>query len=215
MRTLLMDVDYTLYPKGTGPFIDVSRNIETYVRNRLGLDQAQTKALRKSYIERFGSTLGGLMHDHGVDPQEYLQFVHDVPVEDLLDKDARLADTLAGLQAPLIAFSNGSTAYIRRVLGALGVEPLFDDIFSIEDMEFIPKPLPFPYRKLITKFGLSPDGVLMVDDMFANIMTARELGMHAILVDKDIRTDMCVIPDIHALPRAIAAMDLMKERSMA
>lgn len=206
MRAALMDVDFTLYPKGTGPFVEVSRNIETFVRRRLGLDQAQTKTLRAAYIERYGSTLGGLMHEHAVDPQEFLADVHDVAVEAMLGDDPRLRATLTALKLPLVAFSNGSEAYIRRVLRALGVEDLFAEIFSIEAMGFIPKPRLEPYRKLITKLGLAPDTMVMVDDMYANILTAQGFGLHGILVDKDARGDIPVIPDIYALPQAVEAM---------
>lgn len=206
MRTALVDVDFTLYPKGTGPFVEVSRNIETFVRRRLGLDQAQTKTLRAAYIERYGSTLGGLMREHAVDPQEFLADVHDVPVEAMLGEDRRLRDTLAALNLPLVAFSNGSEAYIRRVLRALGVETLFAEIFSIESMGFIPKPRLEPYRKLIAKLDLAPATTVMVDDMYANILTAQGLGMHGILVDKEARGDLPAIPDIYALPQAVEAM---------
>jgi putative hydrolase of the HAD superfamily len=200
---LLLDVDDTLYPKGTGTFHAVNARIEAFVMARLDLNQAATRALRSTYIKRYGSTLAGLMHEHAVDPDEFLKDVHDVPVESMLSRDERLAHTLESLALPRIAFSNGSRDYIRRVLETLGVHTLFSGVFAIEDMDYIPKPLPGGYRKLIEFYGHKADSFIMVDDRHENILTALSLGMHGVVVDHDKHDGIPVIADIYALPQAL------------
>lgn len=203
-RRVLLDVDDTLYPKGTGPFRVVSARIEAFVMARLDLDQAATKVLRADYIRRYGSTLAGLMHEHAIDPEDFLNDVHDVPVESMLSRDERLADILKSIAPPLIAFSNGSREYIRRVLDTLGIHSLFSGIFAIEDMNYVPKPQPEGYRKLIEFYDHPADSFIMVDDRHENVRTALSLGMHGIVVDQDKHDDIPVIPDIYALPQALA-----------
>lgn len=201
---MLLDVDDTLYPKGTGPFRAVSARIEAFVMARLDLDRVATKVLRADYIRRYGSTLAGLMREHAIDPDDFLRDVHDVPVESMLSRDDRLADTLESIALPRIAFSNGSRAYIRRVLETLGVHAHFSGIFAIEDMDYIPKPKPEGYRKLIEFYGHAADSFVMVDDRHENVLTALSLGMYGIVVDQVKHDDIPVIPDIYALPQALA-----------
>lgn len=182
----------------------VSARIEGFVMSRLGLNQAETKALRAGFINRYGSTLAGLMHEHAIDPDDFLEDVHAVPVESMLHKDDRLAQSLGTIALPLIAFSNASRAYVRRVLKTLGVDSLFAGIFAIEDMDYIPKPLPDGYRKLVEFYAQAADSFIMVDDRVENIVTALSLGMHGIVVDRERHDEIPVIPDIYALPQALA-----------
>jgi len=201
---VLLDVDDTLYPKGTGPFCAVSARIEAFVMARLGLNRDDTRALRAGFIGRYGSTLAGLMREHAVDPDDFLRDVHDVPVESMLGRDERLADTLGSIPLPLIAFSNGSRDYIRRVLETLGVYSLFSGIFAIEDMDYVPKPSPEGYRKVIEFYDHPADSFIMVDDRHENVRAALDLGMYGIVVDRDMHDDIPAIPDIYALPQALA-----------
>ena len=204
MKIVLLDVDDTLYQKGTGPFPHVSRKIDSYVMSwcRIGLEKA--RRLRKEYISAYGSTLAGLMQHHGVDPDHYLRDVHDVPVEGLLSADERLRNTLKDLPYELIVFSNGSVDYINRVLGALGISDLFSDLFTIEYMDFIPKPRPYPYQKAMELYGKIPGECVVVDDRVANIHTAVDMGMEGVLVGEDISLPrVSAVPDIYEITRVI------------
>jgi putative hydrolase of the HAD superfamily len=204
MKLLLTDVDFTLYPKGTGPFAEVNLKIEEYVMQQLGISREQARHLRKEYIGSFGSTLGGMMHNHGVDPHDFLKTVHDVPVEEMLKEDDRLKEALSEVSIPMVAFSNGSREYVGRILNALGVESYFTDIFAIEDMEFIPKPLSNPFELVVEKYGFSPFELILADDRADNIETAFMLGIHGILVGYDADSNAeIVIPDIYQLPDAV------------
>jgi len=204
MKLLLTDVDFTLYPKGTGPFAQVNQKIEEYVMKYLGISREQAMHLRKEYIDSFGSTLGGMMHHHGADPHDFIKAVHDVPVEEMLKEDDRLKEALSEVSIPMVAFSNGSKQYVGRILDALGVKDFFMDIFAIEDMEFIPKPLSNPFELAVEKYGYSPFELILADDRADNIETAFMLGMHGILVGHEADTNAeVVIPDIYQLPDAV------------
>lgn len=197
---ILLDVDDTLYAQGQGPFKQVTERIGAYVTARLGLAQDEALALRRRYVAAYGSTMGGLVAHHGVDPLEFLDYVHDVPVETILQADARLFETLTALPAPLAAFSNGSQAYVRRVLEALGVGELFSQILAIEDFDFIPKPQQRPYLVAQDRLGLSAPELLLADDRPENVAAARQYGLKAVQVG-GVASDGQVIATIYELPR--------------
>ncbi|HOO38832.1 MAG TPA: pyrimidine 5'-nucleotidase [Deltaproteobacteria bacterium] len=189
MKIVLLDVDDTLYRKGTGPFPYVNEQIDFYVMSWCHLGPDEARELRKEYIKAYGSTLGGLMRHHGVDPDDYLRKVHDVPVEDLLSTDVRLRDTLEQIPYELVVFSNGSVEYVNRVLASLGVADLFSDLFTIEFMDFIPKPIQYPYQKIMELYGKTPEECVLVDDRPPNVYTAIDMGMEAVLVGEEVSTD--------------------------
>jgi putative hydrolase of the HAD superfamily len=205
MKVILVDVDDTLYSKGKGPFALVNRMIDEYVMSWCKVDSAGARELRGRYINAYGSTLGGLMKHHGVDPDHYLKFVHDVPVEELLARDDRLGEVLSGIRCEMVIFSNGSREYVERVLQALGVSRYFTDLFTIEFMDYIPKPRDYPYKKIMELYGNGPDDFILVDDRLPNIQTARELGMGTVLVGQaQADKEILIIPDIYAISRAIS-----------
>jgi putative hydrolase of the HAD superfamily len=186
MKIVLLDVDDTLYQKGTGPFPYVNEKIDDYVMSWCKISRKKSKKLRKEYIGAYGSTLGGLMRHHGVDPDDYLREVHDVPVEDLLSVDDRLRYELKNIPHELIVFSNGSVEYVNRVLDALGISDLISDRFTIEFMDFVPKPRRYPYQKIMELYGKSPQECVVVDDRLPNVHTAIDMGMDAVLVGDEI-----------------------------
>lgn len=205
MKLILLDVDDTLYPKGTGPFKLVTERIDEYVMSWCKIGLEETHALRKRYIGVYGSTLGGLMRHHGVDPDHYLKQVHDVPVEDLLHRDERLKNVIAGIGHDMVVFSNGSVDYVKRVLKSLDVLDLLGDLFTIEFMDYIPKPRIYPYRKLLELYGVRPQDCVFVDDRLPNILTARDMGMMPVLVGShDPVPGSAVIPDIYSMTEVVS-----------
>ena len=203
-KTILLDVDYTLYPRGTGPFKEVSKRIEKYVVSMLSLGLEEARELRKSYISRYGSTLGGLMHDHGVRPHEFLKYVHDVPVESLIKPDEKLRSVLETIPYDMVAFSNASRDYVDRVLKQLGVADLISGMFTIESMDFIPKPMKHAYRKVISTLDAKPGDLMVVDDMVENVLTALKMGMSGVLVGTSGKPQGALyINDIYDIPRVV------------
>lgn len=204
MTTVLLDVDDTLYPKGRGPFVHVNHRIDRYVAAACHVDFDQARALRRTYIGEYGSTLQGLMRHYGTDPAHYLRDVHDVPVEEMLTRDGRLRETLLCLRGTLVAFTNGSFDYACRILKALGIDDVVTDLFSIEYMDFVPKPLPWAYRKVMQQYGRAPGDYLVVDDSIPNVRTARRLGMAAVIVgSEDPEGFVLSVPSIYDIPRVV------------
>jgi putative hydrolase of the HAD superfamily len=181
----LFDLDNTLYPRSSGLFALVNERISLFMVSRLGLPLETVPALRERYWKEYGLTLGGLMAHHGVEPGEYLQYVHDVPLQDFLVPDPALADALRSLPGEKVVFTNGSAAHARAVLVQLGVDRLISRVFDIEAMEYVPKPRPHGYRRLLQSLGAVPREAWMIDDLLENLETARALGLTTVLVREE------------------------------
>ncbi len=203
-QVLLFDVDDTLYPQGGGPFALVAERIKSYLVRRLDMDPETAYELRLSYVARYGSTLGGLIEHHGVDPQEFLDDVHDIPVEEQLVYDPRLRELIASLDYERVIFSNGSRSYVERILKKLEIDDLFSRIFTIESVGFIPKPQPEPFRMVLDALGRDASDCIMIDDRADIIAGAVRLGMQGILVGEGEPVDGALhIPDIFSLPAVL------------
>jgi putative hydrolase of the HAD superfamily len=205
----IFDLDNTLYPPEVTLWRIVDARIEEYVRRKLGTDPATAHRVRKAFLAEFGTTLQGLMHHHGVSPDDYLAFVHDVPIPEIVPPRPELREMLSGLPGKRIVFTNGSEDYARRVLDALGVAEMMEGIYGIEFMEYIAKPSPYPYAKLLRVTGARGEDSLFCEDISRNLLPARELGMFTVWVggnEKEspahaVVKDVCDLPDVlHAFP---------------
>ncbi len=177
----IFDLDNTLYPAHCRLFAQVEARIRLYVQNLLGLDAAAAFALQKRYFRDHMTTLNGLIHHHGVAPQDFLTFVHDIDYSPIV-ADPALDAALARLAGRKIVFTNGSTAHAEEVLARLGIARHFAGIFDIAAAGFRPKPDPAPYRRLIETFAILPERALMADDMARNLEPAARLGMKTVLI---------------------------------
>jgi len=201
----VFDLDNTLYPREVPLWRMVDARIERYVRERLGVTEAAARTLREGYVRQFGTTLKGLMRHHGVTPAEYLAFVHDVPVAQVVPPRPELAAMLAALPGRRVVLTNGSRAYAERVVEALGVAGRIDDIFGIEFMEYDAKPSPYGYAKLLRVTAVPARETLFCEDVRENLVPARRLGMFTVWVggrDGDGPAD-AVIGDVCDLPAVL------------
>ena len=184
-RVWVFDLDNTLYPADTGLFAEVGRRIRAFMAFRVGIPEDRIPALRAAYKARYGSTLGGLMAHHDVDPQEFLAFVHDVPLDEFLDPDPDLGRALDRLEGPKVVFTNGSEEHARAILERLGVGDRFVEVFDIAFADYTPKPRPHGYRKLLRALERPGAGCWLVDDLVENLDTGRSLGMITVRVGPD------------------------------
>jgi putative hydrolase of the HAD superfamily len=178
----IFDLDNTLYPPAVPLWRIVDARIERYVQEHLGTDPGTAHRLRKGFLAEFGTTLRGLMHHHDVRPDHYLEYVHDVPVPEIVPQRPELREMLAGLPGRRVVFTNGSEGYARRVLDALGVSEMMDGIYGIEFMEYVAKPSPYPYAKLLRATGARAEDSLFCEDSRVNLLPAGELGMFTVWV---------------------------------
>lgn len=200
----IFDLDNTLYPPEVNLWRIVDARIERFVQERLEVDPDDARKIRKDFLREFGTTLRGLMRYHDVSPAEYLEYVHDVPIPEIVHPRPGLRRMLSGLPGSCVVFTNGSDSYARRVLAALGVLDLMDGIYGIEFMEYIAKPSPYPYTKLLRATGVRAEASLFCEDVRENLLPARELGMFTVWVGGREETspahavvgDVCELPGI-------------------
>jgi len=182
VKFMLFDLDNTLYPRESGLFSRVDQRINDYLEKVVKLPSSRVNVIRQEYLRAYGTTLSGLMEHHGVDPLDYLDFVHDVPVEDCIVVDSRLPAMLAALPGKKYIFSNASRRHCDKVLEHLRIADVFADIYDIIRMDFRPKPEPGVYQQIIAEIGEPAAAGIMIDDLAANLLPAREMGMRTVLI---------------------------------
>jgi len=182
--TWIFDLDNTLYPASCRLFDQVERLIGAYVEQHLQLDAQEAHRLQKLYFQEYGTTMNGLMLRHGVDPHQYLEFVHAIDVSPVLPSPA-LAGALGRLPGRKLIYTNGSVAHAERVMDRLGVREHFSDIFDIVAGNFAPKPKAESYRALIDRHGIAPTRSALFEDLPQNLEPAAALGMVTVLVHTD------------------------------
>lgn len=178
----IFDLDNTLYPPATCLFDQIDDRMGRYIADLLACDLIEARRIQKLYFHDHGTTLSGLMHNHGVPPHDFLSFVHDVDMTALADAP-RLADMLARLPGRRIVFTNGDDAYAARVLDALGLSGLFHGLWDIHAMEYRPKPELSAYTGMIEALGIDPERAVFVEDMARNLAPAKALGMQTVWLD--------------------------------
>lgn len=180
----LFDLDHTLYPADCPLMAMVDARMNAYVQKLTGLPADQASALRQDYFIRHGTTLNGLMIEHGIDPHHFLAEVQDVST-DCVSPDPTLREGLARLAGRRLVFTNAGERYAHRVLRKLGVDDLFDDVFHIEAANFIPKPRPETFAALVGRHDIVPARACFFEDLARNLKPAAEIGMTTVLVGPD------------------------------
>ncbi len=153
IETIFFDLDDTLYPRNNGVWLAIRGRIESYMEERLNIPKREIPALRNEYLTRYGTSLRGLIDHYQVDPDDYLLYVHDVPIEAMVRPSARLSKMLAALPQQKWVFTNASLAHARRVLAALGVSQYFTGILDVKAMNLRNKPEADVYALALEKAG--------------------------------------------------------------
>jgi putative hydrolase of the HAD superfamily len=182
IRNWIFDLDNCLYPASAGLFELIDQRMGAYIQRLLDCDSVEARRVQKHHFHTHGTTLAGLMKDHGVDPHDFLNDVHAIPL-DRIQCDESLASSLGRLPGRKFVFTNGDATYARRVLDAIGVNDRFDDLHDIHASSYKPKPDPHGYELLCERFGIDPAEALLADDMAANLKPAKALGMTTVWVD--------------------------------
>ena len=209
MHFLLLDVDNTLYPPHCGVIERVDALINRYLVERLGFDAAEVDGVRRALWSDYGTTLHGLMHRRGIDPDDYLGFVHAIDLADVLAADPALDAMLRRIPLLKVAVTNGSAAHARAVLERLGVRDLFFRVYGLERLAFLPKPYVHAYHLVLADLHARGTDCVLVEDRAANLRAARQLGMRTVHVadgqtrspDADVH-----IGSIHQLEAALARL---------
>jgi putative hydrolase of the HAD superfamily len=177
----IFDLDNTLYPAACNLFAEVDMRMGAFIAKYLGVPFAHARHLQKSYYRQFGTTLSGLMQVHKLDPQEFLDYVHDIDLSPVPEAP-ELAAALAALPGRRLIYPTGSRRHAERVAEKLGVLHLFEDICDIAACGFVPKPQPDAFDRMVRRHGVAPRAAAMFEDMPHNLEVPHALGMTTVLV---------------------------------
>jgi putative hydrolase of the HAD superfamily len=185
-KTFFFDLDETLYPASSGLWMAIRERINAFMHERMGFPSEQIEVLREQFFREYGTTLRGLQANYSVDMDEYLAFVHNVPLEAHLHPDPELRGVIEALPARKFIFTNADYAHVARVTKALGLEGLWDGCIDVHVIAPFCKPMPESFNLALKAAG-SPDprACALLDDQARITRAARSLGIYTILVGKD------------------------------
>lgn len=193
IETWIFDLDLTLYGPEHNVMEQVRDRIATFVEDYFKVDSERAHQIRHDYWRKYGTTLGGLMAEHGVEPHGYLDFVHDVDLS-LLKPCPQLRAGIDALPGRKLIFTNADAPYAQRVLKARGLDDMFEDMFDIQLMEHKPKPHPAGYGQMCDAFGINPEKAVFIEDSAHNLEPAKALGMTTIWINHDRKQDSASRP---------------------
>ncbi|MCY1127576.1 pyrimidine 5'-nucleotidase [Frigidibacter sp. RF13] len=181
VTTWVFDLDNTLYPPEVRLFDQIEVRMTDYVMRTIGVDRAEADRLRSHYWATYGTTLAGLMREHGADPGPYLTDVHEIDFS-VLSPDAGLADGIARLPGRKIVYTNGCAPYAEQVIAARGLSGLFDAVYGIEHAGFRPKPEQAAFETIFAIDGTDPARAAMFEDDPRNLAAPHAMGMRTVHV---------------------------------
>ncbi|MGO4910251.1 pyrimidine 5'-nucleotidase [Pseudorhodobacter sp. W20_MBD10_FR17] len=181
VRAWVFDLDNTLYPPTARLFDQIEVRMTNWVMQILKVDRVEADRLRRHYWAQYGTTLAGLMREHGVDPAPYLTDVHDISL-DHLEQDLALASHIRALPGRRIVYTNGSAPYAERVLAARGLSNLFDAVYGVEHAGFRPKPERVAFETIFALDKLDPNQGAMFEDDSRNLAAPHDMGMRTVHV---------------------------------
>ncbi len=181
ITTWVFDLDNTLYPPAMGLFPQIERRMTDWVMQNLHLGRTEADRLRQDYWQRHGTTLAGLMREHGTDPAPYLAYVHDLDFSVLLP-DPDLATAIATLPGRRIVYTNADAPYAHKVLAARGLSGSFDAVYGVAEAGYLPKPERAAFDAVFELDGLNPAAAAMFEDDAHNLRAPHALGMATVHV---------------------------------
>ncbi len=181
-RLWVFDLDNTLYPSSCNLFAAIDARMSAFIQDLLGLDAAAARKIQKKLYYDNLKTLAGLMKEHDVNADAFMNFVHDIDLTPVPHSPG-LAAAIARLEGRKVIFTNGSVRHAERVAEKLGVLHCFDGIFDIAAGGYIPKPKPESFRRFLAFCGvMEGKDAAMFEDLPHNLEAAHAQGMKTVLV---------------------------------
>lgn len=181
VTTWVFDLDNTLYPREANLFGQIEVAMMRFIVDALAVTEDDAHRLRAQYWRDHGTTLAGLMAEHGVDPDPFLHAVHDIDLS-VLQADGDLRRAIEALPGRKIVYTNGSRAHADRVIEARGLTGAFDARFGVEDAGYVPKPHRDAFDRVFGAAALQADRAAMFEDEARNLEVPHALGMRTVLV---------------------------------
>ena len=182
--TWIFDLDNTLYRTSQAMLAQIDQLMGSFISDFLKVDREEAHRIQKGYFRSHGLTLRGLMVEHGLDPQEYIDHLSQLDLTDVTP-NPQLAEVLDELDGRKIIYTNAFTGHTRDVMERIGITNHFDAIYDIGDADYVPKPAIESYRRLCTLHDVDPQRAAMVEDISRNLEPAAELGMTTVWVQTD------------------------------
>ena len=181
-NTWIFDLDNTLYSADSGIFQQVHRLMGEFISKNLNMDLTEAKKLQSKYYKQHGTTLRGMIDNHGTNPDYFLEEVHKldysiVGPNDLLNRE------LKKLEGRKIIYTNANKQHVINVLERIDLTNFFDEIFDIKMANYIPKPEIKPYEQIIDLFNINPKSSAMFDDIARNLVPAKKVGFTPVWID--------------------------------
>ena len=180
--TWIFDLDNTLYSADSGIFQQVHELMGKFVSNHLNIGINEAKKIQKKYYKEHGTTLKGLMDNHGVEPDYFLAEVHKLDYS-IVNSNKDLNNELNKLNGKKIIYTNANMQHTLDVLERIELSNFFDEIFDIKMANYVPKPEITPYEEIIKKYDLNPNSSAMFDDIAKNLVPAKKVGFTSIWID--------------------------------
>lgn len=182
INTWIFDLDNTLYSADSGIFQQVHRLMGEFISKNLNMDMPEAKKLQSKYYKQHGTTLRGLMDNHGIDPDHFLDEVHRLDYS-IVGSNKILNEELHKLQGRKIIYTNANKKHVIDVLDRINLTNFFDEIFDIKMANYIPKPELKPYEQIIDLFNIEPKSSAMFDDIAKNLVPAKNVGFTSVWID--------------------------------
>ena len=182
--TWVFDLDNTLYPHHVNLWQQVDARIGEYIGNFLKVDPIEARRIQKDYYKRFGTSMRGMMTEHGVSADDYLAYVHKID-HSPLEPNPAMGAAIGKLPGRKLILTNGSTDHACKVLERLGFGHHFEAVFDIIAADLEPKPAPQTYRRFLEHHKVDPAKAAMFEDLARNLVVPHDLGMTTVLVVPD------------------------------
>ena len=181
VETWVFDLDNTLYPHDLNLWQQIDERIRSFVSGFLRVTHDEAFRVQKDYYRRYGTTMRGLMAEHGLNPDDFLEFVHQIDHSPLLPNPA-LGDAIEKLPGRKLILTNGTRKHAEAVMRRLDIDRHFEDVFDVAAADLDPKPLPQVYDRFLHKHGVDPRRAAMFEDLARNLEVPYTLGMTTVLV---------------------------------
>ena len=181
VETWVFDLDNTLYPHHLNLWQQVDDRIRAYVSDFLKVSKDEAFRLQKDYYKRYGTTMRGMMAEHGMKPDDYLDFVHKID-HSPLTPNPTLGDALERLPGRKLILTNGTRKHADAVMKKLEIDHHFEDVFDIAAADLDPKPMPQVYKRFLSRHDVDPVKTAMFEDLSRNLEVPHTLGMTTVLV---------------------------------
>ena len=183
----IFDLDNTIYDIKAGLFIKISERITEYIMTKLSFTRQEANLVRSDMYKKYGLTLTGLMREYEIDPDKYLDFIHDFTHPELkYEKQLKLS--LKNLSGRKFIYTNASQEHAKNILSAMGIEAEFEKILDIKATQYVPKPDPKSYEIMLKSFGIFSNQIensIFIEDTAKNLKPAKLLGLKTVWMENE------------------------------